>query len=243
MNKEIDEIIAYLERVNRFSLPEYKELPNVDLYMEQVLAYVNGALADLSPDQEKILTSFMVNNYVKAGMIDEPIKKKYSKDQIGYLLAISLLKQSLAMSDISALLELDNGVSSNKEQLYRFFRDLEAGILTETSRKTLQKVDGISRKYKLDKRSSPEEANANARNGLGFIALRLAVQAEANKLLAEFILARLRAEMHGEEAGQLSNPSKRELRADKKGEKKKAKRINKVKKGPKAKKGKKHEDF
>ena len=242
MEKEIEEIVQYLKNVSDFKLPEYKELPSVSLYMEQVLTYVNGILATLSPEQEKSLTSFMVNNYVKAGMVEEPDKKKYSRNQIGYLLAISLLKQTVSMSDLSVLLELDDGVSNDKESLYRFFADMQSFIISETSRKTLQKADGIARKYKADLRSSKEKADLNARNALGFVALRLAVQAEANKILSDYIIAELRKEMLGQEGSELSTPSKREVRATKRGSKKNAKRIKKVNKA-KAKKEKQDENF
>lgn len=242
MEKEIDEIVQYLKNVSDFKLPEYKELPSVSLYMEQVLTYVNGILATLSPEQEKSLTSFMVNNYVKAGMVEEPDKKKYSRNQIGYLLAISLLKQTVSMADLSVLIELDDGVSNDKESLYRFFADMQSFIISETSRKTLQKADGIARKYKADLRSSKEKADLNARNALGFVALRLAVQAEANKILSDYIIAELRKEMLGQEGSELSTPSKREVRATKRGSKKNAKRIKKVNKA-KAKKEKQDEDF
>jgi len=242
MEKEIEEIVQYLKNVSDFKLPEYKELPSVSLYMEQVLTYVNGILATLSPEQEKSLTSFMVNNYVKAGMVEEPDKKKYSRNQIGYLLAISLLKQTVSMSDLSVSLELDDGVSNDKESLYRFFADMQSFIISETSRKTLQKADGIARKYKAELRSSKEKADLNARNALGFVALRLAVQAEANKILSDYIIAELRKEMLGQEGSELSTPSKREVRATKRGSKKNAKRIKKVNKA-KAKKEKQDEDF
>lgn len=242
MEKEIEEIVQYLKNVSDFKLPEYKELPSVSLYMEQVLTYVNGILATLSPEQEKSLTSFMVNNYVKAGMVEEPDKKKYSRNQIGYLLAISLLKQTVSMADLSVLIELDDGVSNDKESLYRFFADMQSFIISETSRKTLQKADGIARKYKADLRSSKEKADLNARNALGFVALRLAVQAEANKILSDYIIAELRKEMLGQEGSELSTPSKREVRATKRGSKKNAKRIKKVNKA-KAKKEKQDEDF
>ena len=81
MEDEIKELQQYLQRIAEFSLPRFRELPSVDLYMEQVLCFINDALKDLSPDGEKMLTSFMVNNYVKAKMIGEPNRKKYSREQ------------------------------------------------------------------------------------------------------------------------------------------------------------------
>ena len=90
MAKDTAELEKWIKEVGSFSLPQFKELPNVELYMEQVLSYINSSLAIFSDDPRKVLTSFMVNNYVKAGMIPEPKKKKYDREQIGYLMAILL---------------------------------------------------------------------------------------------------------------------------------------------------------
>ena len=90
-------------------------------------------LASLSPSEAKPLTSFMVNNYVKAKMVKEPEKKRYSKDQIGYLIAITLMKTTVSMSEMATLLKLDQGVSPNKETVYRFWSDMEGSILSEAS--------------------------------------------------------------------------------------------------------------
>ena len=191
MDKQLAEIKAYLEEVNAFALPKYKELPGVALYMEQVLSYINGLLSSLTPSEAKPLTSFMVNNYVKAKMIDEPEKKKYGKEQIGYLIAITLMKTTVSMSDMAVFLKLDQGISPNKEKIYRFWSDMEGSILSETSKKTSSRVDGIAKRYANDAKANREEAKANARDALGLIAMRLAIQAQANKLLSDYIISKL----------------------------------------------------
>ena len=192
MRKTIDEISSYLDAVNEFSLPLYRELPNVDLYMEQVLKYINGVLASLSKEGENALTSFMVNNYVKGKLVSEPVKKKYSKDQIGYLLAISLMKQTLSMADMGLLIELDRGISADKEKLYAFWSRLEQTLLSDASKRTKSKVNAVAKRYESELEAGDESAELNARDALGFIALRLAIQAQANKLLSDYILSKLR---------------------------------------------------
>ena len=139
MDKEIEELKQYLQGVSDFAFPEYKELPNIELYMEQVLKYINTTLDCLTLNQEKMLTSFMVNNYVKAKMIDLPVKKRYSKEQIGYLMAICLMKSTISMADMSLLLELDKHVSVDKGRLYAFWARMENSILSETAKKTLDR--------------------------------------------------------------------------------------------------------
>ena len=62
-------------------IPRWNELPNVDLYLDQVVTFINSSLSEfLYSSQDKgdnqILTKTMINNYVKNNLIDAPIKKK-----------------------------------------------------------------------------------------------------------------------------------------------------------------------
>ena len=65
-----------------FSYPKWAEIPNIDLYLDQVLLYVNQVCAPINPDKDKGLTASMVNNYVKHGYLTKPDKKKYQRQQI-----------------------------------------------------------------------------------------------------------------------------------------------------------------
>lgn len=229
MEKEIAELKQYLKDVSSFSLPKYKELPGVELYMEQVLKFINGALETISPNEERQLTSFMVNNYVKAKMVSEPVKKKYSRDQIGYLMAICLMKSTISMSDMSLLLELDKGISNDKGKLYAFFCELETSILGEASNKISTKVDQISKRFKTEKKVNQEKAVESARDGLGLLALRLAISSQANKLLSDYIISLLRKELHGETASKEITPSSHELKHEAIIGEKEAKRLAEAK--------------
>ena len=216
MEKEIADILRYLEEVHSFALPKYKELPGVALYMEQVLSYINGLLSSLSPSDAKPLTSFMVNNYVKAKMIDEPEKKKYSKEQIGYLIAITLMKSTVSMSEMGVLLELDKGISPNKERLYQFWSEMEVSILSEASKKTAHHVESIQRRYQNDAKNDEALARENARNTLGLIAMRLAIQAQANRLLSTYIITQIDASLEAEGKGDKNTKKQRKTKPKKK---------------------------
>ena len=202
MEKELAELKKYLETVASFSLPQYKELPGVELYMEQVLKYINGTLDSLTLDQENMLTSFMVNNYVKAKMIDLPVKKKYSKDQIGYLMAICLMKSTISMADMSLLLELDSCVSVDKGRLYAFWASMESSILNETAKKTISRIESLAKVNSSEKGKKSKKSEEDVRASLGLVALRLAIQSQANKLISDSIIAALRTDMHGDEKKQ-----------------------------------------
>ncbi len=216
MEKELAEIVSYLEEIHSFSLPKYRELPDVPLYMEQVLEYINEALSSLTSEQAKPLTSFMVNNYVKAKLVRGPTKKKYSRDQIGYLIGIELMKTTVSLTDVATLLQLDEDVSRNKESLYRFWSEMENAILTDTAKKISGRIDAIVRRYNSEKGKLPaEKAEQSARDALGLIAMRLAIQAQANKLLSDFIIAKISKSMGEEKEIQTKRKSPRKKMAKK----------------------------
>ena len=105
-----------------FSYPKWAEIPNIDLYLDQVLLYVNQICPPVSPDKEKGLTASMVNNYVKHGYLTKPDKKKYQRKQIARLIAITTLKSVFSIQEIAQTLNsLQTQASS--DQLYDAFVD------------------------------------------------------------------------------------------------------------------------
>ena len=105
-----------------FSYPKWEEIPSINLYLDQVLLYVNQICPPASPDKEKGLTASMVNNYVKHGYISKPEKKKYQRKQIARLIAITTLKSVFSIQEIAQTLNtLHTG--TNSEALYNAFVD------------------------------------------------------------------------------------------------------------------------
>lgn len=84
-----------------------EQLPEIDLYMDQVLILLNDALeAGSRHAQEKLLTKTMVQNYTKAKLLQKPKGKKYSRSHVLMLVLIHQLKQTLSMEEIAALFAL-----------------------------------------------------------------------------------------------------------------------------------------
>ena len=111
MNKnDIEKAVSTMEDIANTSFPKWDELPEFELYMDQVIAIVNrymGNMADLMND-ENIITQAMINNYVKNKLIPPPIKKRYSKIHIAALLIICSCKQSMNISSIMAFLDFES---------------------------------------------------------------------------------------------------------------------------------------
>ena len=106
-------------------LPRWDELPDISLYLEQVLELVNGNLEKyLEGDKNgRILTQTMVNNYVKHGFIQSPVKKRYDKTALASLIAIAVLKDIFTIKEISQLISLAID-ASNPEESYNYFCQL-----------------------------------------------------------------------------------------------------------------------
>ena len=116
-----------------FSYPKWKEIPNIDLYLDQVLLYVNQVCEPISSGTEKGLTASMVNNYVKHGYLPKPDKKKYQRQQIARLIAITTLKSVFSIQEIAQTLNTLQ-TETNSEQLYNAFVDyMNEGIDPENA--------------------------------------------------------------------------------------------------------------
>lgn len=89
--------------IAHFHLPRYAELPDVGLYLDQTVKYINRVLSPLGCGE---ITASMVSNYVKKDYIDGPEKKLYSAEQIAYLIFIAIGKSVLSMEHITRLFEM-----------------------------------------------------------------------------------------------------------------------------------------
>lgn len=86
-----------------FHLPRYHEIPNVGLYLEQTTRYIAECF---EPLLDGVITSSMISNYVKRGLVSNPVKKQYSREQIAYLIYITTVKTVLSMEDIRLMLRI-----------------------------------------------------------------------------------------------------------------------------------------
>ena len=106
MKNKSDEILK--ELLGSFANLDYvhpKDIPNIDLYMDQVLQFLEDELNDMRRDEDdKIMTKTMINNYAKAKVLPAPEKKKYSRDHVLMMIFIYYMKNFLSIKDISAVL-------------------------------------------------------------------------------------------------------------------------------------------
>ena len=132
----------FAEKVEDFRLPRYNELPNVGLYLEQVTKYINGYLVPLGYPE---LTTSMVSNYVKKGVIASPIKKQYYADQIAYLFFIGIAKSLLSMEHIGLLFDMQRKVYTPDVAFNYFCTEFENMLKFVAGRKdTLNNIETVN---------------------------------------------------------------------------------------------------
>ena len=91
------------DSIRDFRLPRYQELPDVGLYLEQTSKYIAHCLA---PVQETAITNSMISNYVKKGLISNPVRKLYYRDQIAHLMFIMLAKSVVSLDNLYNFIRL-----------------------------------------------------------------------------------------------------------------------------------------
>lgn len=105
--------------LNNYQLPAWENIPDIGLYMEQVILLLKDYLDYLPPDlkEEQVITSSAINNYVRRKIVPEPIKKRYYREHIAYLIIICSLKQSLVLSTLQTVIP----VGLSREELQSFY--------------------------------------------------------------------------------------------------------------------------
>ncbi len=204
MDECIKKLFEYIEKIGNFKLPNYELLPSIPLYMEQVTKYINMSLAPLvNDDNSSLITGYMVNNYVKAKIINPPKDKQYDDEHIAYLIFITLLKNSASLKDIATFIELDKEFIKDRKDLYNFYKKLQEQILQETQGdifKLFKEYDLNAEDIKNVPVQNAEEAQKiteeNKENKkfskevreFARIALRLYIESETRKIVADTIM-------------------------------------------------------
>ena len=130
-NSLLESIMASFNRLGHMKIDD---IPNIDLYMDQVTTLMEEHLRQSTryPEQDKILTKTMINNYAKNDLLPPPIKKKYSKEHVQVLIFIYYYKGLLSISDIQTLLDpitekyFGKGQEFNLETIYNEVFSMEA---------------------------------------------------------------------------------------------------------------------
>lgn len=135
-----DMMKAYKEFID-FHCPRWKELPTMDLYMEQVVTLLNDTLPLFcTSGQGKTITSTMINNYVKHGIVEAPVRKRYKKEHVAYLIVVCILKSVFSLDEISRLIHIQIARYPQERAYDYFCAELESCLSCVFQRQRVQHV-------------------------------------------------------------------------------------------------------
>lgn len=161
----MEELLQLKSRMEHERPTPWDTLPNLALYMDQVISYMPKQL--ICFEQRDTLTSAMVNNYIKDGLVPRADGKRYGPVHLGYLTAVCALKKVLSVREVGTLLAAGQKTQKGDEKLYQYFCDALDTALNDTAQAldvTLQEDD------------------------LPRLALDLAVRSYANQLACQRVL-------------------------------------------------------
>ena len=140
---------------------KWEGLPDIDLYMDQVVTYLRRQLALFQDDSEaSLVTRSIINNYVKDGIVPRPVNKRYAREQLSSLMMACVLKRVLPMQQVKQLLR-----PGDQESYAAFSLGLKKALSREAE--ALERMEGES---------------------LQDLALDYALRAAANCLMADRLL-------------------------------------------------------
>ncbi len=126
----MEELIQLKMKLNSERPVSWTEFPDIGLYKDQVVSYLQRQLIDFEGDGQ--ITSAMINNYIKDKLLPRADGKKYSREHLAGLTEIGLLKQVLSVRDTGFLLQKELG-ENPPEGFYDKFRTILDKALNETS--------------------------------------------------------------------------------------------------------------
>ena len=190
--EDVAKLQSWAKSFREFRANEWDTLPDIDLYMDQVIGYLNRQLKNQGKDDREegqILTPSMINNYVKSGLVTHPNQKKYVREHLAQLYMLCSMKQILNIPDASELIRrLSEERNGTKEVYNSFVSDQHA--INEGIASVIEQADAVSSEYDLMR-----------------IAVGLVLNATAERIAAERIIALLRA--NDAEAAEPAEPTEK----------------------------------
>lgn len=189
-----DLLNSIMESLSRIEHIKVDEIPNIDLYMDQVTTLMDTKLRATTryPQEDKILTKTMINNYAKNDLLPPPVKKKYSKEHVLMLIFIYYFKGVLSINDIQTLLQPLAEQYFDKDGALHLTDIYEEVFSLEPAEIEVLKKD-VAEKYATAQKSFPDAVGEDAEflRQFSFICM-LSYDVYIKKLMIEKIIDNMR---------------------------------------------------
>ena len=186
-----ESIIDILKKLNEIDYIDPDEIPNIDLYMDQVTTFMDEHLAACRrTDDDKILTKTMINNYTKNDFLPPPVKKKYSKEHMYLLIFLYYFKNVLSINDIQKIFKPLTEMFYNNKSEHVSMEEIYRAIFRMERIQTDNLTKDILRRYNASQNLFPEvtdEAEADFLSRFAVICL-LSFDAYMKKQIVERLI-------------------------------------------------------
>ncbi len=176
----IADLLTWLQEIPAQHPAEWEQLPDIGLYMDQVITYIERQLALQKTTEKQTVTSAMVNNYIKAGLLPRANQKKYNPNHLALLTMIGTLKPVLSIQELQILLE-NNQTDAEAAAMYSRFLTQQQAAVTDTTSSVISRLQELS--------DTAVENGDSMLSELQMLALNLAIDARVRILVAGQLLA------------------------------------------------------
>ena len=205
--ERLNELLAHLDSLDHIHVDE---IPQIDLYMDQVTTFMEKHLGELKRyPEDKVLTKTMINNYAKNNLLPSPVRKKYTQEHILLLVFIYYFKNFLSIKDIETMLEpitdkyFDTDQDFDITSIYKEVCELEKSRIPEFEKE-------IIRSYNSSKKCF-DEAPEDDRDSLQLFAFicNLSFDIYVKKQIVEKLLDNFPDLLHSENTGVKKDSAKK----------------------------------
>ena len=195
--ERLNELLAHLDSLDHIHVDE---IPQIDLYMDQVTTFMEKHLGELKRyPEDKVLTKTMINNYAKNNLLPSPLKKKYTQEHILLLVFIYYFKNLMSFTDSETVLSyitehhFDTDDESSLAEIYTKVFSMEHGQMDRLKEDVKEKFEKAKETFPSGAEGSAEPENAESLQLFGFIC-ELAFDVFLKKQMIERLADELRAE-------------------------------------------------
>ena len=218
MDMNVEQLIEKVfESFNEIDYIRSGDIPAIDLYMDQVTTFMDSKLKNSTrnPEEDKILTKTMINNYAKSDLLPPPVRKKYTKEHLLVMIFIYYFKSVMSIGDIEVILNPITERYFGKSGMA--MKDIYSEILKLEMPQLAGLQADLQQKCEMAQNSFPDAAEKD-KDSLQTFALicMLSMDVFTKKLLIERMVDELSSQMATEKG-----------EADKKEKKKEAKKEEK----------------
>ncbi len=120
-----EQLHIWMNEMQSYRLPRWEDLPDIELYMDQVITlierYLFPLLEQTEDEKNKVITPAMINNYVKLGIMPKPYKKRYERVHLAHMIVITVLKQVILIPEVKQGIYLQTIISGDIATAYNLF--------------------------------------------------------------------------------------------------------------------------